>query len=374
MRVSQTASPSPPQQNNLPPSTRKAGHLSGSIQEFRNTENMMSSGKKSKKQRKRDEARIEIHDDLSHPTSPIQRLDNGRKINGQEEDPDEIEEIDAYRTPKGQSKAPTRKSHIPTTHVVSQRGYVRTPGDTTSPFWPTTASGTRSTNSGLPVKPELSVVVPPMNEQFVGVDGRKRGANPSSSPDELSMGTTVGRHAQTSLASPHKRQRIDKPAKQSIARAMRPDTDQADDGLEPSHFNHTQFSGQATTQSRMTEEAPASWAVQLSAINLPEADEYAVVSDAALEYDEKKKLYNILQAGRTFHRDGVLGIIARGKLRKVYYEKKGTKIRFESAQSEGLDHIIEIELSHKKDVLQLLDHLQQSRACQCIEKEGFVTP
>ncbi|KAL8781954.1 MAG: hypothetical protein Q9213_005793 [Squamulea squamosa] len=202
-----------------------------------------------------------------------------------------------------------------------------------------------------------------MRDQYRDSDGRQRGG--ADSADELDHAEPNSR-----ALSPVKSARSTSPSKigQSVPTHRHSIKDQLHDpraaqrNIKPSVFTKAAKNGsrlQVTPyHAKYPDEKPAPWNISLRAYNSQgqthEDDGLGLVyNESELSYDIHCNGNNLAKRQRNLQ-------IRLHKLQRVRWAMEGTKMRFESSITAGVDNVLDIELCTQKDVQTLNEVLQRS--------------
>ena len=223
-------------------------------------------------------------------------------------------------------------------------------------------------------KPDLQIKTAPQNvrlsSQFVQADGKRRGGQlPTSSPDELTFGTTVGNQTDPKIVSPHKRARTESSSKTSSSTLKLPVLNESPVTMEPSNIRASKFTATSShKKNRLSQETPAEWAIDLIAVNHAGIGSDGRSQDLGLVYDTKSDTYKIYQQGSPLISSGVALKIIPQKLCKILWEEGGRKIHFMSSRIGNEDNVLQIEVATEKNMLDLLARVQRKNALSVVGK------
>ena len=357
------------------PSQPTSGGVGG-VSEYRNVESRMQSGTRSKKQRKIEQRKSSQEAEYVQPKSPshLHAMGTRRILQDITPSQDKIEVIDSDSFIEGSKQDTATRIGAAVTQEGGYSHRVHGHSGEISKFFSSTPrlrSSFEARDSTLPEsRAELVNLDTHLEQKFVDTEGKRRGESGlPSSPDELTSGTTVGKHASLQPVSPKKKPRRDKGCAKSTNGRL--STQQAPEEVlaNPSREISDERANNSTRSKRIkAREAPEPWAVGLSAVNLPSGS--CLKNDnIGLVYDETSDLYLILLGGNTFTHCGLPYRINVKKVQKILFEEGGCKMRFLSSKEEGKENIFDISITHKDDVVEILTHMQRKCPIQCIGKD-----
>ncbi|KAL8792619.1 MAG: hypothetical protein Q9195_004785 [Heterodermia aff. obscurata] len=214
------------------------------------------------------------------------------------------------------------------------------------------------------------ITEPRLNEQFRAMDGKRRNAEYSSSPDELAISPETVQfqiapklmRAETTPPSLSSAKSSSSTRKASTARVVL-------NGLAPSSVPISAFkhsapskckSRNANRQANVTGESKPHWGIQLAAVNV--RGTMLRAPNLGLQFNPRTASYEIINGGRNLATDDGSLQIQPHKLRKAMFSTSGSKIRFLSSKSAHCDPVLDIELHSEKDCQELLTRLQSEFA------------
>ena len=237
-----------------------------------------------------------------------------------------------------------------------------------SPYWSPVPPGRQTGQSQAAEQPgshvKVLVKTPQLREQFVNIDGQRRGRpDRLDSPDELDAPTTVGVKARTIADSPNKKRRLEPPTRDISSKTEETIFVKREIPLEPSRIPSTTFSSNTSkAKNKREKEAPDFWAADLRSINLPAIQEPLTKGQLGIQLDENARCFKIMSNGNVLHLPRMPGTVSLDRLQKVFVDISGTKVRFSSSmvQHES-DHIIDVEFASNPDVRSLYQRLDDTR-------------
>ncbi|KAL8772792.1 MAG: hypothetical protein Q9209_002137 [Squamulea sp. 1 TL-2023] len=233
-----------------------------------------------------------------------------------------------------------------------------------SPFFPphTPEASINSKEQPRKIAGGSSATEPRMRDQYRDSDGRQRGG--ADSADELDNAEPNSR-----ALSPVKSARSKSPTKigQSIPTHRLSIKDQLKDprpaqsNIKPFIFTKAAKNGsrlQVTPyHAKYPDEKPAPWNMPLRAYN--SQGQTHKDDGLGLVYNESEKSYDIHCSGNNLAKRQRNLQIRPHKLQRIRWALEGTKMRFESSLTAGVDNVLDVELCTQKDVQTLNKALQE---------------
>ena len=345
----------------------------------------MDSNPKSKKQRHSDNRNYPA-DHILLPSSPPKRssMSNPIDISGDESQPNNTISRGALRPAyRGTARQPPPTSNgtkSNTSKSLKERAKL-----TQSPFFDKPRLAANRANGNVKQKSSTRTLSrggsPGLAQKFVAADGRRRGSdvNASSDADELqSAPTTVGHNADPDAVFTVNEMRSNSPSKHSSSTlkaststddlaTLAPSTIKSDF---PSSNSKSRDSGRPTRPAPRDQEAKPPWSVALAAISL--SGRLLKSDDLGLVHDPKQRDYFVQMQGWPIKSTHSSLRIRPQKLGKVLWENPGKKVRLESSRSGAEDNVLDLELALERDVLILLQKLQESHSFSVIGKSRYV--
>lgn len=340
--------------------------------EYRKVEDMMDSKPKTKKQRRSDNRNHRADLDLL-PSSPKRSsMSNPIDISGDESQTNHTNPKEAsrpaYRGTARQPPLTVKETKSNTSRLLTE--------PTQSPYFNKPRLPAPRANGNVKQKliaqNSTREKSPGLAQQFVAVDGTRRGSdvNASSDADELqSAPTTVGQNADPDAVFTVRDMRSNSPSKHSSSSTLQttsprdelaicmPSTVKSD--FASSNTIKSRNGGRSSRPMHPDQEAKPPWSVALAAISLPE--DRSKNEDLGLVYDERLNEYYIQRSGSRIRTPHNSLRIQPQKLNRILWEQAGVRVRLESSRSGTEDNVLDLEFVSERDVQDLLCRLQESK-------------
>ncbi|KAL8828943.1 MAG: hypothetical protein Q9170_006384 [Blastenia crenularia] len=283
---------------------------------------------------------------------------------------DSIELLDNEGLREAPAKAPYRGTanlHPPrASHALEKKDLRRRTGDRSPHFPIPTAAETiedpkRATTT---VMVEMTSTDAKLRDMYRDTKGRRRSGVDQSSSDELVTGGSNSR-----ALSPVKTVRSQTPVTNdqrhspgfALEEAFSIDEQAVLNNIRPATFtgmvNQETSAGSRPHHNNYLGETPPAWNVPLYAYY----HQGKINTDAGLGlvYNDKDKSFDVYRDGVNLAKMYAELRIQPRKLRKILFALEGKKIRCESSKIGVLDNVLDIELSHEKDVQELTAKIQE---------------